>query len=56
MGVIAGNTTCSDGINQTFTATEVVGGVNYLTMRLSAQQIQGQCLFTGRMGGMRRSP
>lgn len=56
MGIITGNSTCSDGINQSFTATEVVGGVNYLTMRLSAQQIQGQCVFTGRMGGMRRSP
>lgn len=53
MGFIQGNATCSDGSNQSFTATEVQGSIQALTMRLSSQ-FAGSCVFTGRVGGVRR--
>jgi hypothetical protein len=58
MGSIAGNVLCSDGVNQAFTATEVQGGLQGLSMRLVATPFStgGTCTFTGRMGGMRRAP
>ena len=55
MGQIEGTGTCSDGSNQSFTATEVQGGLTGLTMRLGAQ-FAGTCVFNGRMGGVRRGP
>ena len=53
MGHIQGNGTCSDGTNQSFTATEVQGSIQALTMRLTSQ-FAGSCTFTGRVGGVRR--
>jgi hypothetical protein len=54
-GVIAGGGLCTDGINQTFTATEVAVSRDALTMKLNVNQIGG-CSFAGRLGGMRRGP
>lgn len=53
LGQIQGFGTCSDGTNQTFTATEVQGGIQGLTMRFGSS-FSGGCSFVGRMGGMRR--
>ena len=38
---------------QSFTATEVQGSIQALTMRLTSQ-FAGSCVFTGRIGGVRR--
>ena len=56
MGTIAGNVLCSDGVNQSFIASEVQGGIQGLSMRLVASQFSGPCTFNGRIGGMRRAP
>jgi hypothetical protein len=56
MGTISGTMVCSDGLNQTFVATEVQGGLHGLTMRLASAQLNGTCAFTGRTGGLRRAP
>ena len=55
MGTIQGNATCTDGTNQSFIATEVQGGIQGLTMRLTSQ-FAGTCQFVGRIGGVRRTP
>jgi hypothetical protein len=55
MGTIQGNATCSDGTNQGFIATEVQASIQGITMRLGSQFSNG-CVFTGRMGGVRRTP
>ncbi|HZZ94177.1 MAG TPA: hypothetical protein VFE23_16575 [Usitatibacter sp.] len=53
LGTLAGNGLCSDGVNFTFTASEVSVGRDALAMRLGLQQVGG-CRFDGRMGGMRK--
>jgi hypothetical protein len=55
MGTIQGNATCSDGTNQGFVASEVQSGIQGITMRLTSQFSNG-CVFTGRIGGVRRTP
>jgi hypothetical protein len=55
MGQITGTGTCSDNTTQTFTATEVIGGIQGVTMRFGSQ-LGGACSFTGRLGGIRRGP
>ena len=55
MGLVGGNATCSDGSNTSFTASEIQGGLQGITMRLFSQYT-GSCTFTGRMGGVRRAP
>lgn len=54
-GAIAGGGLCSDGVNQTFTASEVSVSRDSWSMKLNVSQIGG-CTFAGRMGGMRRGP
>jgi hypothetical protein len=54
MGTILGNGTCTDGVNSTFIATEVQASLQGLSMRVASSQINGTCVFVGRMGGMRR--
>jgi hypothetical protein len=54
IGSISGTGLCSDGVNATFTATEVVASVQALSMKFNTTQIGGGCTFAGRMGGMRR--
>jgi hypothetical protein len=56
MGTITGNAVCSDGVNQSFTATEVQGGLQGLSMRLQTTRFGDTCTFNGRTGGMRRAP
>jgi hypothetical protein len=57
LGMITGNVLCTDGVNQTFIASEVQGGIQNLSMRLVATQFTGgSCTFSGRIGGMRRAP
>lgn len=53
MGQIQGNGNCTDGTAQSFTATEVQGGVQGLTMRYGVT-FTGACTANGRMGGVRR--
>jgi hypothetical protein len=55
MGQVQGSATCSDGSTPSFTASEVQGGLQGLTMRL-ASQYAGTCSFVGRIGGVRRAP
>jgi hypothetical protein len=55
MGLIQGNGTCTDGSNQSFVASEVQGSIQGLTMRI-VSQFSGTCIFSGRMGGVRRGP
>ena len=53
MGQVQGSGLCSDGTNQSFIATEVQGSLQALTMRLFSQ-FAGNCVFTGRLAGVRR--
>lgn len=52
MGSITGTGLCSDGVNQTFTASEVQVTLQGLTMRFQTGQVGG-CVFTGQLGGLR---
>jgi hypothetical protein len=54
-GSIAGGGLCSDGTNQTFSASEVVVSRDALTMKFNIGQIGG-CNYAGRLGGVRRGP
>lgn len=52
-GTIIGTGTCSDSSNtQSFTASEVLAGLDYIAM--SFESLVSNCRFTGRIGGMRR--
>jgi hypothetical protein len=53
-GTISGGGTCSDGIAQTFVASEVKADLNAFAGRLQAT-IGTSCVFDGRMGGVRRN-
>jgi hypothetical protein len=53
MGQISGTGSCTDGPAQSFTATEVMGSVQGLSMRFGVQ-FAGACTSNGRMGGVRR--
>lgn len=53
MGSIAGSGTCTDGAAQSFTASEVQGGIQGLSMRYRVV-FSGACTAEGRMGGVRR--
>jgi hypothetical protein len=52
MGSITGTGLCSDGVNQTLTASEVQVTLQGLTMRFQTGQVGG-CVFTGQLGGLR---
>ncbi len=56
MGTIIGTGLCSDGVNATFTATEVQVSLQSIAMRFLTNQINGSCTFVGREGGVRRGP
>jgi hypothetical protein len=53
-GAIAGGGLCTDGVNQTFNATEVTVSKDALTMHLVDTQVGTTCTFNGRLGGLRR--
>jgi len=55
LGTIVGTGLCSDGVNQTFTASEVQVSQSALTMKFQASQVGG-CIYNGRLGGLRRAP
>ncbi|MEO7742325.1 MAG: hypothetical protein ABIR98_05280 [Usitatibacter sp.] len=55
MGTIAGGGICSDGINQTFSASDVQMTRAAIGMQVVFGQA-GACRFTGRMGAVRRGP
>jgi hypothetical protein len=52
MGTISGTGTCNDGAIQSFTASEVQVGLDFIAMALVTDL--GSCHFAGRLGGMRR--
>lgn len=52
LGTMAGGGQCSDGSNQTFTASEVDVSAQGITMRFTVNAA-GSCKFTGRLGGVR---
>jgi hypothetical protein len=54
-GTLAGNGLCSDGVNFTFTATEMTASRDAFGLRLVLNQVGG-CHFEGRMGGVRKGP
>jgi hypothetical protein len=52
LGTMAGGGQCSDGSNQTFTASEVDVNTQAISMRFTVNA-GGTCKFTGRLGGVR---
>jgi hypothetical protein len=52
LGTMAGGGQCSDGSNQTFTASEVDVNTQAISMRVTVNA-GGQCQFNGRLGGVR---
>jgi hypothetical protein len=56
LGTITGTGLCSDGINQSFTASEVQVSPPALTMKFAATGIGSTCTYSGRLGGLRRAP
>lgn len=52
LGTMAGGGQCSDGSNQTFTASEVDVNSQAISMRFNVNA-GGSCTFTGRLGGVR---
>ncbi len=52
LGSISGTGQCSDGSNQTFTASEVEVNANAVSMRFTVAA-GSSCRFTGRLGGVR---
>lgn len=55
MGRITGTGTCSDGTSQSFSADEVQVTLQAISMRLRSDFSGGSCVFTGSIGGMRRT-
>jgi len=53
MGQMQGTGSCTDGAAQSFTATEVQGGIQGISMRYGVQ-FAGACIANGRMGGVRK--
>jgi hypothetical protein len=53
-GLANGGGTCSDGIAQTWTASEMKVGLDFFAAAFEAR-IGTSCLFTGRIGGVRRN-
>lgn len=52
LGTMAGGGMCSDGSNQTFTASEVDVNTQAISMRFTVNA-GNSCTFTGRLGGVR---
>jgi len=52
-GLFSGQGICSDGVNFTFTASDVEVSRDAFSLRLALNQIGG-CRFDGRMGGVRK--
>lgn len=55
MGRITGTGTCTDGTTQSFVANEVQTTLTSIAFRFDAS-FTGTCRFSGRMGGIRRTP
>lgn len=55
LGAIQGGGICTDGVNQTFSATEIQVSPISIAMRANFTQ-SGACRFTGRIAAVRRGP